>query len=97
MATGWHESCGALSMELGLPRSSFYRQRDRGRFGKQQHHEKPSAIIAASPQLLGLSGFLNNFYKLPESKPVTTEVAFTSLQSAGTELLEGISYAKPLK
>lgn len=84
-------------MELGLPRSSFYRQRDRGRFGKQQHHEKPSAIIAASPQLLGLSGFLNNFYKLPESKPVTTEVAFTSLQSAGTELLEGISYAKPLK
>lgn len=60
-------------MELGLPRSSFYRQRDRGRFGKQQHHEKPSAIIAASPQLLGLSGFLNNFYKLPESKPVTTE------------------------
>lgn len=42
--------------ELGLLCSIFYQQRDRGRFGKQQHTLKTSAVAASSPQLLCHSG-----------------------------------------
>lgn len=56
-----------------------------------------SAVIVIFPLTSSPLKLLKQFLKLPQSNPLMPEVAFTFLQPAGAELLEGISYAKPLK